>query len=138
MEHELKELDRNIRFQDDQHQNKNEQLKYLLQSIGEKEAEQKRGEQMKMELNMEFDKYERDTQDQEKQKQRMDEEEASLASQMEYLTRHSELLEKQNQELGSELQTMVETDELIRQRLNRRDRVVELRERNEVQIGRSK
>jgi hypothetical protein len=33
---------------------------------------------------------------------------------------------------------MVETDELIRQKLNRRDRVVEIRERNENQIGRSK
>ncbi len=36
------------------------------------------------------------------------------------------------------MQAMVETDEVIRQRLNRRGRVVQLRERNEEELGKSK
>lgn len=48
------------------------------------------------------------------------------------------MLARQNEDLGRELQVMVETDELIRQRLNRRGRVEELRERNDEQLLRSR
>jgi hypothetical protein len=46
-------------------------------------------------------------------------------------------LEQQNRDLNKELEKFVETDEQIRQTLNRRDRVVDLRTKTEVELQRS-
>ena len=61
-----------------------------------------------------------------------------MTHQIEAVKKHSELLKQQNEELGQELQIMVETDELIRDKLNRRDKVMTMKERNDYEIERSR
>ena len=48
-------------------------------------------------------------------------------AELDALTHHVNLLDSQNRDLNRELEKFVETDEEIRARLNRRDRVVGLR-----------
>ena len=92
----------------------------------------------KRDLQVEIEKYEYENAEARKQKDRFTQEELTLRNQIDALSRHITLLQNQNGELGEELQALVERDELIRQRLNRRDRVLELKERNEHQLTRSK
>ena len=65
--------------------------------------------------------------------ERNDEFQAELAA----LNQHVKLLDSQNRGLNNELEQFVETDEDIRARLNRRDRVVDLRQKTEYELRRS-
>lgn len=60
-----------------------------------------------------------------------------IKTEIEALQQHIRVLEQQNRELNIELQKFVETDEEIRQRLNRRDRVVDLRTKTEIELKKS-
>lgn len=62
---------------------------------------------------------------------------ADLKSEIAALQVHVNVLEQQNRELNKELEKFVETDEQIRATLNRRDRVVDLRNRTEHELQRS-
>jgi chromosome segregation ATPase len=53
------------------------------------------------------------------------------------LKNHVNLLDNQNRGLNRELEQFVETDEDVRARLNRRDRVVDLKQRSEYELRRS-
>ncbi len=68
----------------------------------------------------------------------LDKEEEALVAQIEAMNRHSDTLKNQNEELGGELEEMVHTDEIIRERLDRRRRVEEIRARNNASIGASR
>ena len=58
-------------------------------------------------------------------------------AELDALTHHVNLLDSQNRDLNRELEKFVETDEEIRARLNRRDRVVGLRQRTENELLKS-
>lgn len=58
-------------------------------------------------------------------------------AELEALNQHVQLLDSQNKGLNRELEQFVETDEEIRVRLNRRDRVTEMRQRTEYELRRS-
>lgn len=60
-----------------------------------------------------------------------------VKAEIEALQNHIRVLEQQNRELNVELEKFVETDEEIRQRLNRRDRVVDLRMKTETELKKS-
>ena len=62
---------------------------------------------------------------------------ADCKGEIEALQQHVHLLESQNKELNIELERFVETDEHIRQTLNRRDRVVDLRVRTDKDLQKS-
>lgn len=62
---------------------------------------------------------------------------ADLKAEIAALQQHISVLEVQNRDLNRELEKFVETDEQIRSTLNRRDRVVDLRSRTEVELQRS-
>jgi chromosome segregation ATPase len=59
-------------------------------------------------------------------------------SEIEALEHHCNVLTGQNRELNIELERFVQTDEQIRQTLNRRDRVENLRHKTEVEVMSSK
>jgi predicted nuclease with TOPRIM domain len=58
-------------------------------------------------------------------------------AELDALNQHVQLLGSQNQGLNKELEKFVETDEEIRARLNRRDRVTDLRQKTEYELRRS-
>lgn len=62
---------------------------------------------------------------------------ADLKAEIAALQQHISVLEVQNRDLNRELEKFVETDEQIRSTLNRRDRVVDIRSRTEVELQRS-
>ena len=62
---------------------------------------------------------------------------ADVKAEIDALSAHIRVLETQNRELNIELEKFVETDEQIRQTLNRRDRVVDLRVKTEHELQRS-
>lgn len=62
---------------------------------------------------------------------------SSLQAEIDALNNHIRVLQINNEDLTKELDQFVEANELIRQRLDRRNRVVELRNKNEVQIQKS-
>lgn len=53
------------------------------------------------------------------------------------LNNHIRVLNGQNEDLTKELDTFVEANEAIRQRLDRKNRVLDLRNKNEVQLQKS-
>lgn len=53
------------------------------------------------------------------------------------LNNHIRVLNTQNEDLTKELDTFVEANEAIRQRLDRKNRVLDLRNKNEVQLQKS-
>lgn len=62
---------------------------------------------------------------------------ADLKTEIAALAQHISLLEVQNRDLNRELEKFVETDEQIRNTLNRRDRVVDIRQKTEYELHRS-
>lgn len=60
-----------------------------------------------------------------------------IKSEIDALNSHCNVLQGQNKDLNVELERFVMTDEQIRATLNRRDRVVNLREKTETEIKRS-
>ena len=60
-----------------------------------------------------------------------------LKAEIAALQQHIAVLEQQNRELNRELEKFVETDEQIRSTLNRRERVVDLRSKTEVELQKS-
>ena len=62
---------------------------------------------------------------------------SDLKAEIAALQQHISVLELQNRDLNKELEKFVETDEQIRATLNRRDRVVDLRSKTEVELQRS-
>jgi len=62
---------------------------------------------------------------------------ADLRAEIEALQHHCNVLAGQNVELNTELERFVNTDEQIRQTLNRRDRVESLRHRTEYEMRQS-
>lgn len=60
-----------------------------------------------------------------------------IKAEIDALQAHCNVLQQQNRELNTELERFVQTDEQIRATLNRRDRVTNLREKTEYEIGRS-
>lgn len=60
-----------------------------------------------------------------------------IKSEIDALQAHCSVLQGQNRELNLELERFVQTDEQIRATLNRRDRVSNLRDRTEYEIGKS-
>ena len=62
---------------------------------------------------------------------------SNLQAEIDALNNHIRVLQINNEDLTQELDEFVQANELIRQRLDRRTRVVELRNKNEVQIQKS-
>ena len=62
---------------------------------------------------------------------------SNLQAEIDALNNHIRVLQINNEDLTKELDEFVQANELIRQRLDRRTRVVELRNKNEVQIQKS-
>ncbi len=62
---------------------------------------------------------------------------SNLQAEIDALNNHIRVLQAQNEDLTKELDHFVEANEIIRQRLDRKTRVVELRNKNEVQIQKS-
>ena len=62
---------------------------------------------------------------------------SGLQAEIDALNNHIRVLQIQNEDLTKELDQFVEANEIIRQRLDRKNRVVELRSKNEVQIQKS-
>ncbi|CDW75674.1 UNKNOWN [Stylonychia lemnae] len=62
---------------------------------------------------------------------------SDLRAEIAALQQHIAVLENQNKELNRELEKFVETDEQIRTTLNRRERVVELRQKTEHELHKS-
>lgn len=60
-----------------------------------------------------------------------------IKSELDALNSHCNVLQGQNKDLNVELERFVQTDEQIRATLNRRDRVVSLREKTDTEIKRS-
>lgn len=60
-----------------------------------------------------------------------------LKSELDALNAHCNVLQNQNRDLNVELERFVQTDEQIRATLNRRERVVNLRDKTETEIQRS-
>jgi hypothetical protein len=60
-----------------------------------------------------------------------------IKSEIEALGSHCNVLQGQNKDLNVELERFVMTDEQIRATLNRRERVVNLRERTDTEIKKS-
>jgi len=60
-----------------------------------------------------------------------------IKAEIDALQSHCNVLQAQNRDLNLELERFVQTDEQIRATLNRRDRVMNLRERTEYEIGKS-
>lgn len=67
-------------------------------------------------------------------KRQSEEEEKGLEAQIKALQDHCDLLKRQNVDFADELERMVQADELIREKLNRRDRVLALREKNQQEL----
>lgn len=59
---------------------------------------------------------------------------SNLQAEIDAVNNHIRVLQVNNEDLTKELDQFVEANEVIRQRLDRRNRVVELRNKNEVQI----
>lgn len=57
-----------------------------------------------------------------------------LKSEIAALQQHVNVLEIQNRDLNRELEKFVETDEQIRSTLNRRDKVVDIRQKTEYEL----
>lgn len=70
-------------------------------------------------------------------KRDLDNEEEQLIREIDALNKHCELLREQNRGISIELEDLVACDEIIRQRLDRKNRVNELRERNQDEMRRS-
>ncbi len=62
---------------------------------------------------------------------------SNLQAEIDAVNNHIRVLQVNNEDLTKELDQFVEANEVIRQRLDRRNRVVELRNKNEVQIQKS-
>ena len=92
----------------------------------------------KRDIQAEIERAEREGLDLRRQRARGEDEQRELDQQIQALSRHCDLLSKSNDELAQELQIMVEADDLIRERLNRRERVLQIRDKNEGELGRSK
>lgn len=60
-----------------------------------------------------------------------------LKSEIDALNQHCHVLQNQNKDLNIELERFVQTDEQIRSTLNRRERVVNVREKCESEIKKS-
>lgn len=60
-----------------------------------------------------------------------------LKSELDALNSHCNVLQGQNRDLNVELERFVQTDEQIRATLNRRERVVNLREKTDTEIKKS-
>lgn len=60
-----------------------------------------------------------------------------LKSELDALNAHCNVLQNQNRDLNVELERFVQTDEQIRATLNRRERVVNIRDKTETEIQRS-
>ena len=60
-----------------------------------------------------------------------------LKSELDALNSHCNVLQGQNRDLNVELERFVQTDEQIRATLNRRERVVNIREKTDTEIKRS-
>jgi hypothetical protein len=60
-----------------------------------------------------------------------------VKAEIDALNSHCNVLQGQNKDLNIELERFVQTDEQIRATLNRRDRVMTLRELTEAEIARS-
>jgi hypothetical protein len=60
-----------------------------------------------------------------------------LKSECDAINQHCHVLQNQNKDLNVELERFVQTDEQIRATLNRRDRVLSLREQAELEASKS-
>jgi hypothetical protein len=60
-----------------------------------------------------------------------------IKSELDALNSHCHVLQNQNRDLNVELERFVQTDEQIRATLNRRERVVTLREKTEAEVKKS-
>ncbi|CDW77691.1 UNKNOWN [Stylonychia lemnae] len=105
--------------------------------VDESDEKLRRAQLKRKEIQAEIERADRENSDLRRAKARSEDETKDLQTQIEALNRHIELLGRQNDELAQELQIMVETDELIRERLNRRERVQQIRGKNEEQLYRS-
>jgi len=62
---------------------------------------------------------------------------ANLQAEIDALHNHIRVLQLQNEDLTKELDQFVEANEAIRMRLDRKNRVQEIRQKNEVQLQKS-
>eukprot|EP00347_Sterkiella_histriomuscorum_P012525 403368242 len=115
-----------------------QRLRTLKQQLDETEEKLRRSQNRRREIQSEMERNDRENQELRRNKARLDDDQIDLRDQINAMNKHCDLLAKQNDELAQELQLMVETDELVRERLNRRERVLQIRNHNEDQLLRSR
>ena len=137
MEETILNYEKSLRIEEQRSKEKGEKHRNGQLQVENLEKEIKRTTDRKEDLKRDLEKITMDQEDQRKHRAKLFEDEDAIKRQLQALKHHGDMLQKQNDGLGQELQLMVETDELIRDRLNRRDRVQTLKHRNDYEVTRS-